>query len=96
MSLLINGHSVSFQYNFLVSISVVTLDLLYNWQHPYSVTISVPALPSHVLPSIFTSSIEVSLVQELDCDLVLVMNWTGLCCIALVDGVEFHPVSPEC
>lgn len=98
MSILLNGHSVSFRYDPIspgsfVSVSaVVNLGLLHNWRNSYSVIISVPALPST-----FTSSIEVSLDPSLDCDLVLGMNWIGLCRVAMSDGmVEFDPMSPEC
>ena len=58
----------------------------------YSVTISVLALLASRLPSIFTS---VKLL--LDHDLVLGMNWIGLCRVVILDGsVDFLPSSPEC
>ena len=44
----------------------------------------------------FISSIEVSLDPILDCDLVLGMDWVGVCHVAMLDGrVEFHSMSPE-
>ena len=103
MSLLLNGLHVSFQYDLtssrsFVSASVaVNLNLESNWQNSYLAIISVPALPSHGLPSFFTSSVEVILQHNLDCNLVLGMNWVGLCCTAMSDGlVDFPTTSPEC
>ena len=53
-------------------------------------------LPSQGLPLSFISSIEVSLDPILDCDLVLGMDWIGLCCDVMLDGiVEFDSMSPE-
>ena len=53
-------------------------------------------LPLQGLPLSFISSIEVSLDPILDCDLVLGMDWVGVCHVAMLDGrVEFHSMSPE-
>ena len=43
-------------------------------------------LPSQGLPLSFISFIEVSLDPKLDCDLVLGMDWVGLCCDVMLDG----------
>ena len=62
----------------------------------YSATISVLALLASRLPSIFTS-VKLLLGYDLDCDLVLGMNWIGLCRVVILDGsVDFLPSSPEC
>ena len=62
-----------------------------------SFSLSVPVLPSHGLPSFFTFSVKEVLQHNLDCDLVLGINWVGLRCAAMSDGlVDFPVTSPEC
>lgn len=81
----------------LVSVSAVGRLKLAISQGHYFGTLSVPALPSQGLPSSFTSVCEFFLGQDLNCDIVLGMNWIGLCRAAMMDGlVEFHPSSSEC
>lgn len=46
--------------------AAINLKLEHHWQSSYSVTTFVPALPSHGLPSFFTSSVEVTLQHNLD------------------------------
>ena len=68
-----------------------------SYNSSYFAIISVPYLPAHGLPSLFISSIKLSLGFDLECDLVLGINWIGLGWVAMLDGlVDFHPSSPEC
>ena len=95
----VNGHPVSVQYDLLLQESHVSrfaaACLGVSISCP-QVLISVPALPSRKLPSIFTSVVDVTIDDSLICEVVLGMNWVGLCRAAMMGGlVEFLDSSPE-
>ena len=103
MSQLLNhGEPVSIWYDptspvSFLSASTVGCLKLSTSQGCYSGTLLVPTLPSQKLPSRFTSICKIFIGHNLNHDIVLGMNWIGLCHVVMVDGlVEFHPSSSEC
>ena len=95
----VNGHPISVQYDLLLQESRVSRFAAARLGVSIScpqVLISVPALPSCNLPSFFTSVVDVTIDDSLICEVVLGMNWVGLCRAAMMGGlVEFPDSSPE-